>query len=473
MNGQNKDFKKDLTTGNVTKTLLLFATPLFLSGALQTAYNIVDMVVVGHFIGSTGLSAVTIGGDVLTLLTFVAMGFSGAGQTILSQYIGAHRYDCIGRIIGTMSTSLFIGALSITAGCIVFIRPLLQWLNTPASAFAYTRDYVLVCCCGLIFIYGYNLVSAILRGLGDSLHPLLFITVATVINLLLDIIFVAGLRLGVMGAALATVIGQGVSFLWAAAFLYRRRTWLGFDFRWESLHIDEEFLIPLLKLGIPMILQSAAITISKLAISSWVNVYGVILISVTGIGNKLATFANVFSQAFSTAGGAMIAQNIGAEKYKRVPEILRVSLIAGGIVAGLFSAVTVLYPNSIYGLFTNENQVIEAARLYSPVAVLMYISSAVRPPMNALINGSGNAKLNLLIAVLDGIILRICLAAILGFWLEWGIYGFWYGNAIAGFVPFFIGGIFYLSGRWRRRSIWMERDKRNGEKEENIKWENE
>ena len=443
----------DLTQGSVSRQLIQFATPLFFSGLLQTVYNMVDMVVVGHFIGSAGLSAVSVGGEILMLLTFVAMGLCNAGQVIIAQYVGAGRRDLVARLIGTLFTFLMGCAVLMTVLCLGLRGQMLRWVNMPPEALDYGAAYVTTCSCGLIFIYGYNLVSAILRGMGDSRHPFLFIAIASVINLILDLVLIAVFHLGVFGAALATVIGQSVSFLWALFFLYRRREQFGFDFRLQSFRIDGEVFRPLIKLGIPMILQSAAISFSKLFVSSWINTYGVVASAVTGIGNKLNNVVSVFSQALSTAGGAMIAQNIGAEKYERVPRVNGTSLAYNALVAVALSAVTLLFPRVVFCLFTTEEAVLDMAMNYLPVVILLYASCVLRPPMTALINGSGNSKLNLAVALLDGIVMRIGFAYFLGQVCGLGIYGFWYGDGLSSCMPFVIGGVYYLSGRWKSRRL--------------------
>ncbi|MBE5781342.1 MAG: MATE family efflux transporter [Clostridiales bacterium] len=446
-----KTLVQDLTTGSVPRQLLTFAAPLFLSGLLQTVYNTVDTIVVGQCVGSYGLSAVSIGGEILHILTFIAMGISNAGQVIISQFIGAGKHDSVKKLIGTLFTFLLSAAVVMTVLCLVLHNDILTWINTPKEAFAYAKDYVLTCTIGLVFIYGYNLVSAILRGMGDSKHPFMFIAVAAVLNLVLDLLFTAVFGWGTFGAALATVLGQAVSFIWSLIFLYKRKEQFGFDFKLQSFKIDGEVFKPLIKLGIPMMLQSAAISFSKLFVDSYVNAYGVIASAVTGIGSKLSMITGVFAQAFSTAGATMIAQAIGAEKYKRVPKIIGVSLLIDGIVAVILSLATVFFPRLVFGMFTSDEAVLEMAMLYIPVALVLYAGCVLRPPMFSLINGSGNSKLNLCVALLDGVVVRIGLALYLGLVAGWGIHGFWYGHAFAGTVPFFIGGVYYLSGKWKTR----------------------
>lgn len=444
---------RDLTQGSVTKLLLVFAFPLLCSNLLQTFYNMVDMVVIGQFVGKNGLSAVSIGGDVLHFLTFLVMGFSNAGQVILSQYIGAGQHDRVKGTIGTMFTVTFLMAVLLSVFCSIFLDDFLHLMNTPKECFDLARDYSFVCILGLVFIYGYNLVSAVLRGMGDSKHPLMFIAVATIVNLVLDLVFVAGFGLGPKGAALATVIGQAVSFLWAIFYLYQHKEAFGFDFRLQSFRPDREVLPKLAKLGFPMILQSAAINFSMLFVNSFINSYGVVASAVTGIGNKLGSITAVVTNALSTAGSSMVGQNLGAEKYHRVPKIIGISAIFDLAFALFLSIVTVFFPRTIFGFFNSDPEVLDMAMSYIPVAVLLYMGFAARSPFIALINGSGNAKLNLIVGLLDGVICRIGLALLMGLAMGMGIMGFWLGNAFAGYMPFLIGGVYFLTGKWKRRLV--------------------
>ena len=191
MQKQSNALIRDLTTGSVSRQLITFATPLFLSSLLQTVYSMVDMIVVGQFVGSIGLSAVSVGSEILNVLMFVAMGFSNAGQIIISQFIGAERRDDVRRLIGTLFSFLLLCAVALTVVCLIIRAQLLAWVNVPAEALEQASAYVTTCICGLVFVYGYNLVSAILRGMGDSRHPFLFVAIASVINLALDLLFIA------------------------------------------------------------------------------------------------------------------------------------------------------------------------------------------------------------------------------------------------------------------------------------------
>ncbi len=441
---------KDLTRGPVAPLLIQFALPLFVSNALQAVYNVVDMVVVGNYIGKAGMSAVSIGGDLLHLLTFVAMGFCSAGQVIIARAVGEKRPDDIQRTIGTMFTFLLSVSAGIALVCFLLRSSLLTWLNTPAAARDYAMDYLVTCVCGLVFIYGYNIVSAILRGMGDSKRPFLFIAVAAILNMVLDVLFVKYMGMEVFGAALATVIGQGVSFLLSLVYLYRRRSSFGFDFRLESFRIDGPAFRRLLALGIPMAIQSAAVNLSKIVLMSWINLFDVTYSALAGIFNKLNTMCGVISQSFTTAGSTMVGQNLGAQKHKRVTWTLLAILLIGMGFASLFTAIMLLWPQGVYGLFTPDPDVLSVAAVLTLPVILNFFGAGTRSVAFSLINGSGRPRLNLAVAIIDGMISRIGLAALLGFALHWDCFGFWMGDALAGFMPLLIGGVFYLSGRWKR-----------------------
>lgn len=452
MTQQTKSMVTDMTTGNVTKLLLSFAFPLFVSNALQAVYNIVDMIVVGQYIGGAGMSAVSIGGDILHLLTFVAMGFSSAGQVLIARDVGSGRMEQVQKTIGTMFTFLLSVSLVISFGCYFIRENILQWLNTPAESYAYTLDYTVTCIVGLFFIYGYNIVSAILRGMGDSRRPFMFIAIAAVINMVLDIVFVAGFHMEVFGAALATVIGQAVSFIVSLIYLYRRKESFGFDFKLKSFRIDSSALRPLVALGVPMAIQSAAVNLSKIVLMAWINMFGVTYSALAGIYNKVNMVINIVSNSFTTAGSTMVGQNLGAKEYERVPRILRTVGTCTILIFTVFAVGIGMFQESVYALFTSDVSVLAAAHILLIPIILNFYGSATRSVAFSLINGSGNTKLNYAVAVLDGIISRIGIAALLGFVMKMECLGFWYGDALAGFIPIVIGMCYFISGRWKKRA---------------------
>lgn len=450
----NRSHIKDFTKGNITSQLIVFAWPLLLSNILQVVYSMVDMIVVGNVMGEVGISAVSVGGDVTNLLTFIGMGFASAGQILIARYIGAKQKEKIGRFVGTMSGFLMICAIIVSVLGIVFQEQMLSLMNTPSEAYDGAMAYSTICITGLIFIYGYNVVSAILRGMGDSKHPLIFIGIAAITNIFLDILFVKDIGAG--GAALATVISQALSFICCTVFLVIKKKQFELNISLRDFVVwDKEMLLSFVKLGAPMAIKFASIQVSKLFVNAWINGYGVAVSAFSGIANKLASVVNLFSNAMNTAGSTMVGQNIVAGEFKRVNKILKDVLFVTLSIVAVFSVIIVLFPEEVFGLFANESSQ-EALKLsgeYVPIALLMFLASSLRAVMNALINGSGNTVINFVTAILDGIVLRIGLAVLLGLVLEMGYFGFWLGDAIAGFTPFFIGVVFYLSGYWKKSAM--------------------
>ncbi len=447
---EQKTMVRDLTNGSVARQLLVFALPLFFSNALQAVYNMVDMIIVGQFIGGAGMSAVSIGGDLLHLLTFVSMGFASAGQVLIARNVGAGKMKEVSETIGTLFSFLLAASVLISVVCFALRYPIMHALNTPPESFSYAMDYMVTCIAGLVFIYGYNIVSAVLRGMGDSKRPFVFVGVAAILNIILDYLFVVVFGMEVFGAALATVIGQGVSFVSSLVYLYIKRQSFGFDFRLRSFAIRRDSLKPLVMLGIPMAIQSAAVNFSKVLLMSWINLEGVLYSALAGIFNKINVVGGVVSMSFTAAGSSMVGQNLGARKYERVPRILATIAVIGLALFSVMTVVIVAVPEKVFGLFTSDEAVLSLANILIIPMILNFYGAATRSISFALINGSGNTKLNLAVALIDGILMRIGLAALLCFSFNMGSLGCWYGDAIAGFMPLLIGLVFYLSGKWRK-----------------------
>lgn len=445
---------QDFTRGSIPGQFTAFAAPLLFSSLFQIVYNLADMVVVGRALGQAGLSAVSVGGDITHFLTFLAMGFSNAGQIIIAQYVGAGKREKIGPFVVTLLTALMAGSVVLSGVCLALREGLLHLMNTPAAAYEGALAYTTVCALGLAFIYGYNAVSAVLRGLGDAKHPFLFISFAVVLNIILDGLFVFVLSWGCAGAALATVISQGASFVLSAVFLLKKRKLLGVWREGEGARWgDKAMLAALCKLGFPMALKSAAVQFSKLSVNAWLNAYGVGVSAMSGIANKVNSVSSLISNVANTTGSAMIGQNIGARKFERVPRILATVACVTAGSAVLMSAVLLCWPQQVFGLFTKEQAVLDIARQYLPTALVTFGATATRGPMNALIDGSGNYKLNFLTALLDGIVMRLGLAVLLGRIVGMGYVGFWLGDALAGYTPALIGVFYLASGTWKKRIV--------------------
>ena len=445
---------KDLTQGPVLRQLTAFAIPVALANALQAVYSMVDMVVVGQVVGSSGLSAVGIGGQIMNMFLSVGMGFSYGAQVLISQQIGAKDKD-LQPTIGTLLTSEVILALVFGLLGIFFCNPMLGIMNTPEAAMADARGYTIICCCGMLFIYGYNAVCGILRGMGESKLPMVFIAIASVVNLVLDIVFVWGLKMSAAGAALATVIAQGVSFVIALAYLYKNRDRFGFDFKLRSFKPSKKHLIPISKLGIPYIAQSLLITCSMMYVNSMVNKSGVVASAVDSIGGKLNSVMNIVVGALAVSGATMIGQSFGARKMDRVKQCYRAVMSICMIFCVFFCAVYLLLDEQIFSLFSSDTEVIAMASRYMPIAAVWLLSMFSMTAPYCVLDGVGAAMLGLVISILDGVVARIGLCILLGSFM--GLEGYWLGNALAGFVTTIMAGVYYYSGKWKKRQLLLEK----------------
>ena len=448
---KEKAFINDLTVGPITPALLRFAVPVMLSNIMQTLYNMIDMVIIGRFASAAGLSAVSSGGDIMHFFAFLGMGFATAGQIMVAQYVGAGRKKELNDVIGTLFTFVMSAGLVLGVISIVCTDGFIRLINVPPEAVEGARAYVLCCSTGMLFIFGYNMVSAVLRGMGDAKHPMIFVAIASVVNIVLDIVFVAWMHMGAFGAALATVIGQGSSFVLSFIYLYRNREQFAFDFKLRSFRITRYPLSLMIKLGIPIVIQSSAGSISLLFVGRYINPYGVVASAVTGVGNKLNSIALIVANAMNTAGAANIGQNFGAGKLDRVKGIIyRVFLIDFSFEA-LLTVIILLFPRQVFGLFDKSPAVLDMARQYAPVAAIAFMGYAFRSPSLAFINGLGHAKMNFLMGVTEGFILRMGLTYLLGVVLGLGLPGFWYGFTIGSYGYAVVVAPYFFSGLWKKR----------------------
>lgn len=443
----------DLTAGSVLGTLLAFSAPIMVSNLLQSAYNIVDMAIVGQFMGKVGLSAVSIGTDVLHLINLGCNGLCGGAQVMIAQYTGAKNETAVARSIGTLFTTFGIISLAVTIIILVLIDPILRFMNTDAEAWNEAVAYIVPCCLGQVFNFGYGLLGALLRGKGDSRHPMIFVAIADIINIVLDLLFVAAFQMGAFGAALATVTGQAFSFFWGMRYLVRNREWFGFDFQRKSFRPDRKLQKQFFKLGLPMAMQSVLVSMSTIVVNSYVYSYGIVVTAISGVGNKLGTLAQIITNSLIRGGAAMVGQNIAAEKPERVKKIVGYNALIAASYATVLSLVTILFPRVIFGFFTTDADVLALIPIYLPVVIIRYFTFASRSPVMAIVNGIGKPKLNLVMGLVDGLFSRPVFALFMGITLHMGLTGFWYGSAISGFTAFVIGGVYYISGKWQHETL--------------------
>ena len=443
----------DLVNGSVISTLLLFSGPFILSTLLQTLYATVDTIVVGQFLGSAGLSAVSNGSQIMQLIYMVSIGFINAGQVLLAQSKGAENQEKLQKVTGTLF--LMTLGLSVLFGvlCLGFSGPMLTLLHTPPEAFDAAKAYIRICGGGMIFTGFYNMFSAIFRGMGDSRHPLLFVFIASVINLFLDLIFVATFRWGVAGAAWATIIGQAISVIFSIRFFHKHASEYGIRFSAQEIRYDSWSAENMFRIGIPMALQSGAIQISFLFASGLVNTLGVDASAAFGVSQKLRNLPGIMTQGMRLAVTSMIGQNLGARKYDRVDRIVRYSMLVCFIINFTFGIVFAAAPLFCFRLFTQDEHVLAFAAMCMFTLVIELPGRVVMPPCGGLIHAIGHVKLSLTIAFLDAFAGRILLCWLLGSVMGMGAYGYFLGYALATYITSVPEIVYYLSGRWRKRQL--------------------
>ena len=446
---EKKSVIVDYTQGNLFRQLMVFALPFILSALLQNLYSLVDTMVVGQVVGSGGLSGVSTSGQITGLMTNMVMGFSTAGQVMISQYVGAKKPENLRRTVGTAFTITTLFALVLMVVCIGFSNTILRWMNTPAEAFRQARQYLIICSFGFVFVCGYNTACAILRGSGDSKRPFAIIAATSIANLVLDLVFVVGFKMESAGAALATVISQAISMALSMRIFYRHREDFGFTFRLSSFRMDPHELKLLVRQGVPLALKSGSISLSGLFINSFINSYGVTASAAMAVGQKLQHLPNIVTSGFSSAGMAMIGQNVGAGNYDRVKRIVYINLTICLVLFGVVSVVFLAFPYGFFRLFTSDEAVLAYAPAFMKVMVVMFVACAFMSPYYAVINGVGNADFNLIISVLDGIVLRIGLGLLFGLVFRMGAVGFFLGSALAAFGTTIPAMIYFYSGRWK------------------------
>ena len=451
-----KSLTKDFTKGNIYKQMLLFALPFMASNALQVLYSTIDMVIVGEYVGTAGLSAVSQSSQIVNFATMVCLGFSNAGQVLISQALGAGKRKEMNRIIGTMFSVITIFSLFLSV-CILFGKTwILNVMNIPAESYDMSMDYLVICTLGLVFTAGYNLVSAVLRGMGDSKRPFMFIGIASVVNLVLDIVFTGMLGLGVAGAALATIIGQAVSFVFSLFYLYAHKESFGFDFKPKSFAIDKRYTKMIASLGTPMAIQSGFINISMLFVNSMVNSVGVVASATFGVGVRIDDIANKISIGVQYAALPMISQNIAACQQKRAQKVVFCSWIYSAALTVIFMTAYVLFGKQLFMMFSDDPAVHAMSGTFIKAILWIFPALAIMRGTGAFIQGIGNAKLSMLLAILDGVALRIGLSWLFGSLLGWGFFGMVLGYALAPYGCAIPGMLYFLSGKWKKRKILAE-----------------
>lgn len=352
----------NLTTGPIGKTTIRFVLPYLLSCFMQTFYGLADLFVVGLYNGPATTTAVSIGSQIMHMLTVMLVGLAMGVTVRIGQAEGAGDKPASKNAVGTAAVFFAAAAVVITGLLIALVDPIARIMMTPAEALTDTKRYLLICFAGVPFITAYNMISSIFRGAGDSKRPMCFVAAACVVNVLLDFVFVGGLGMGAAGAALATVLGQAASVAVSLAVMKKQR--FGFVPQKQSVRINKSILTDILKVGVPVACQDGLIQVAFIIITIIANSRGLVDASGVGIVEKLISFMFLVPSAFLSAISAITAQNMGAGKPERARAALRYSLmitVAWGCLCWTYNQ---FLPHTLVGLFSRDAAVVAAGAVY-------------------------------------------------------------------------------------------------------------
>ncbi len=445
--------ERDLTVGPVGTQLAKFALPLLLANLLQSFYNIADMLVVGRIVGSAGVAAISNASTLVFIINAICTGLAMGGTVLIAQYKGANDIAPQRETAGTIYSLAAIVAAVITVLGIFTCEPLIGLLNVPAEALEYTRDYMFIIFTGTFFVFGYNTTCSVLRGLGDSTRPLIFVGIATFINVVLDCVFVGPLGMGTAGAALATVIAQGASF--AISVSYLKRSSFVFAFKLRSFAIKKDKLAAVLKISLPTVIQLTVVNVSYFVTAAMLNVYGVTVAAAAGIGLKINTFAAMPCWAIGQAMMAMVGQNMGAGLADRAQKTGRMGLWMS--LAATFIAVTAvqIFSVQIMGLFapTEPNVGNEGVCYLGICCFWNTLFYAAMYSFNSFAIGVGAAGFAMTNALLDAAFIKLPLCFLLSIAVAGGFEGVYWGQALSSVIPALMGAAYFCKGGWREKKL--------------------
>ena len=446
-------FRQDLTTGSVTKQLMKFAVPFLLSNLLQAFYSVADMIIVGHFRGPVGITGVNIGSQINILVTGAALGLAVGGTVLIAQYGGAHKFDEQRKTIGTLFTLYMLVGIVMTVVMLTFGKPLLTLLGTPKEAYGEAESYYDICMGGLVFLFAYNVISAILRGMGDSKRPLYFVLIAAIGNIVGDYILCGTFDMGAKGAAIATVGAQGLSVVLSLIYLLKNQFFA--EYHLSDFRIDKEKTKMLLKIGLPSSVQQVVVSFSFLTLTALVNSLPNALIASAcqGIGGKVNSFAILPALAMSSAVSSMAGQNIGAGEIDRAKKTMFAGMRIAFLISVFVFVIVVAFPDFIIGLFDKTPDTIETGRMYLRLIAIDYLLVPFVFCMNGLAIGAGYTNFALFNACFSSIVVRVPLAYLVVKVSTLGFNGVGLATGLASLASVIVGIIFISSGKWKTPKI--------------------
>ena len=437
---------KDMTQGSVAKNLILFSIPLCLSYFLQALYGSADTLIVGQFSPLGDVTGVSQGSQVINILTQAISGLSSGGTVLISRYMGAKRDKDLRETIETLFSLIAVTALAFTAIMLLCNDFIIRLMQIPGEAVLPMLRYLQICEIGILFIFFYNCISAVLQAMGDSRHPLMFVGIACCVNIILDLLLVAVFRMGAFGAAIATVLAQMLSVFLSIRFLRKQK--FTFDFRLRSFRFSRDKVALLLQLGLPFAIMRAIVNCSFVVVSGLSNTYGLAASSAAGVVSKINSFATMPFTALQVAISTMAGQNMGAGQLKRAQHTLFVGLGISLSIGGSLFLLTQLFPRQILSLFSPNPEMIAAGENFLRFFALEYLLMPFTYSVHGLMSAGGYTWIPAVDGLLASVLCRIPLAMLCSSWI--GFPGIALGSSLAVMGAVIPALTFYFSGIWKK-----------------------
>ena len=398
----------DMTIGDPKKQIIRFTLPMLIGNVAQQLYNTVDSIIVGRFVGDNALAAVGSAGPILNLLLVLFIGISVGAGIMVSQYFGARMREELSKAIGCCISLTFIATVIVMAVTPIVTMPLLRVLNTPDSIIDWSYSYLLILFLGIAGGAYYNILSGVLRGLGDSVSALIYLIVATGLNIVLDLVFVAVLGMGVNGVALATVIAQGVSAI--LAFLRLKRMTDLFDLKWRYLKPENIYFRDLIRLGVPSGVTQAIFSMSIIVVQALTNSFGEMCIATNVIVMRIDGFVMMPAFSFGQAMTTYAGQNIGARNMERVEQGSRDGTLMAMAISAAITALILLFGKPLMGLFTTTDALIVQSYHMMQILALGYVMQEVTQCLSGVMRGAGDTITPMIISIVSTVVIRVPLA---------------------------------------------------------------
>ena len=446
---------QDMSLGAPWKRILEFSLPMLIGNLAQQMYNTADSVIVGIYVGDNALAAVGSASPILNLLLALFVGIATGAGILVSQYFGAKERDHLANVIGNCMTLTLLASIIIMVGGPLVTRPLLTMLNTPASILNWCTDYLNIFFLGIVGFAAYNILSGVLRGLGDSLSALVFLIVATVLNIGLDLWFVAGLHMGVAGVAFATVIAQAISAVLCCLKLFRMHD--VFTLRAAHLRPVRQYVGKIIRLGVPSGVTQAIFSMAMLVVQSLTNSFGEAVIACNVIVMRVDGFAMMPNFTFGQAMTTFTGQNVGAGKPERVRAGAKQGTLMALVCAIALTLCILLFGRSLMSIFTSTASLVELSYHMMSILAVGYIAMAVTQSLSGVMRGAGDTMTPMWISIITTVVLRVPIAYGLAFLTRSPDYPV--GRPESVFISLLASWVLgalitlgaYRMGRWRRK----------------------